>query len=172
MSGMTVNDRAHAIGTFRYVAVRLMEIVARWTPTTPEMEVKILFGRHIWNFAQQADSLGKRTFELRQPEQYSRTPVEAYVALLDEVANLESTSERLGALYDGLLPAIEQRYRDYIAAADPILDEPSILIMKRILSELETQRAEAQVVRQEMSIGDWNAASIGSAERGIERIVA
>ena len=40
--------------------VALMEIAAAWTPTTPEMEVKVLLGRHIWDFAQHADALGKR----------------------------------------------------------------------------------------------------------------
>jgi len=172
MSGMSVNDRAYAIATFRFISVKLMEIVARWTPTAPEMEVKILFGRHIWDFAQHADTLGKRTFELRQPEQFSRKPVDAYVALLDEMSELKTTAERLGALYDGMLPAIEKRYRDYIAAADPILDEPSIVIMDRIISDLDRMRRDAASLRREHSIAEWNPAAIAGAERGIAHIVA
>ena len=34
-----------AVATFRFVAVRLMETAAAWTPTTPEMEVKLLLGK-------------------------------------------------------------------------------------------------------------------------------
>jgi hypothetical protein len=169
---MSVNDRAFAIATFRFISVRLMEIVARWTPTTPEMEVKIVFGRHIWDFAQHADILGKRTFELRQPEQFSKRPVDAYVALLDNMAELKSTSERLGALYDGLLPELEKRYRDYIAVADPILDEPTIIIFDRIVADLQRMRDDANNVRRDRAIATWDAASIASAERSIERIVA
>ena len=172
MGGMSVNDRAYAIATFRFISVRLMEIVARWTPTTPEMEVKILFGRHIWDFAQHADTLGKRTFELRQPEQFSRQPVDSYLALLNEVAELRSTAERLGALYDGLLPALEQRYRDYVAAADPILDEPSILIIDRIVDDMQRMRSDAAALRRERAIAEWTPSNIAAAERNIAQIVA
>jgi len=172
MTAMSVNDRAYAIATFRFISVRLMEIVARWTPTTPEMEVKIVFGRHIWDFAQHADILGKRTFELRQPEQFSKRPVDAYVDLLDKMSELKSTSERIGALYDGLLPALEKRYRDYIAAADPILDEPTILIFDRIVADLGRMREDAGAVRRERAIGTWDASAIAGAEREIARIVA
>lgn len=172
MSGMSVNDRAYAVATFRFISVRLMEIVARWTPTTPEMEVKILFGRHIWDFAQHADTLGKRTFELRQPEQFSKRPVDSYVQLLDDMAELQPTAERIGALYDGLLPALDKRYREYVSAADPILDEPSIIIIDRITADLRRMRDDANAVRRERAIGTWDAAAIAAAERGIARIVA
>ena len=69
-----------------------METAAAWTPTTPEMEAKVMFGRHIWDFAQHADALGKRMFELRQPPQHSVPPSVAYVALLDEVLAVEDTA--------------------------------------------------------------------------------
>src|SRR5207244_12544361 len=97
---LSVIERARAIATFRFVEVRLMEMVADWTPTTPEMEVKILFGRHVWDFAQHADALGRRTFELRQPAQHSIPPAEAYCAHLEAVAALGTTPERLAALYE------------------------------------------------------------------------
>src|SRR4051812_35180427 len=132
----TVNERSRAMATFRHVSVKLMETVARWTPTTPEMEAKVMFGRHIWDFAQMADALGKRTFELRQPEHYTLAPVDAYDALLGETADLEATSERVATLYEGVLPGLIQRFRDYVAATDPILDEPSISIIERSIHEL------------------------------------
>ena len=67
----TVVERCNTIATFRRVSIWLMETTARWTPITPEMEVKVTLGRHIWEYAQMADALGKRTFELRQPEHYT-----------------------------------------------------------------------------------------------------
>src|SRR4029453_14955067 len=97
-------DRGEWIATFRFVEVRLMEIASAWTPTTPEMEAKVMFGRHIWDFAQMADWLGKRTFELRQPEHYTLPPVDAYEAFLKDAAKAESTSDRISTLYDGVLP--------------------------------------------------------------------
>ena len=64
---LSVQDRAEYVATFRFIQVFLMETLARWVPQTPEMEVKVLFGRHIWDLAQQADGLGKRGYELRAP---------------------------------------------------------------------------------------------------------
>jgi hypothetical protein len=171
MAGMTVNERAFAVATFRYVHVRLMETIARWTPITPEMEVKVMFGRHIWDFAQQADGLGRRVFELRQPEQHSRTPVADYVQLLDRVGAAERTADRLAALYDGLLPGLERRYRSYLAATDPILDEPTIVIIDRILRDFERQRKDADAVRRQMGIERFSPDLIIRTDQAIPAIV-
>lgn len=149
---LSVAERARRIATFRFVEVRLMEIAAAWTPTTPEMEVKVLLGRHIWDFAQHADALGKRTFELRQPAQHSLRPVEPYVRLLDEVAASAATAERLGALYDAVLPGLERRYRRYLEEADAILDAPSLVVLERILLDLARQRGEADALRRELEL--------------------
>jgi hypothetical protein len=148
---LTVNDRARAIATFRFIEVRLMEIVAAWTPTTPEMEVKVMFGRHIWDFAQHADILGKRTFELRQPEHYTVRAGEETVAMLDRAAAASLTADRITAMYEQVIPEIERRYREHIVATDPILDEPSIIIIGRILMDLGRQRDEAAAIRSEIA---------------------
>ena len=172
MTRLTVTDRANTIATYRYVHVRLMETVARWTPTTPEMEVKVMFGRHIWDFAQHADILGRRTFELRLPEQHSRPAVDAYVRVLDDLAQTTTTPARLAALYDAVMPGLERRYRQYLAAADDILDEPSVVILDRILRDFERQRGEADTVRRQMHIDRVSPASLVRADQTIERIVA
>lgn len=171
MTRMTVTERANAIATFRYIHVRLMETVARWTPTTPEMEVKVMFGRHIWDFAQHADTLGRRTFELRQPEQHSRPPVDAYVRLLDGLGQAGSTAERLTALYDAVIPGLERRYRQYLAVSDDILDEPSVVIIDRILRDFERQRGEADGVRRQMRIDRVDPSALAHAEQTIAAIV-
>ena len=149
---LTVAQRAQRIATFRFVEVRLMEIAAAWTPTTPEMEVKVLLGRHIWDFAQHADALGRRTFELRMPAQHSLPPGEAYLAVLDEVRGLSGTAERLAALYDVVLPGLDRRLADYARDSDPIVDEPSLLIVERIRTDVARQRADASRVRDELGL--------------------
>ena len=78
---LTVKERGHFVATLRYVHVTLMETLAAWVPTTPEVEVKLLLGEHIWDVAQHADSLGKRTFELRLPLQHSARAADPYVAI-------------------------------------------------------------------------------------------
>jgi hypothetical protein len=149
---MSVAERGRRIATFRFVSVRLMETAAAWTPTTPEMEVKVLLGRHIWDFAQHADALGKRTFELRLPAQHSLPPSGAYLGLLDDVRGLDDTAERLAALYDVVLPGLDRRLVAYAEQADPIVDEPSLIIVERIRQDLARQRADAGRLRGELKL--------------------
>jgi hypothetical protein len=161
---LSVEERGRRIATFRFVEGRLMEIAAGWTPTTPEMEVKVLLGRHIWDFAQHADALGKRAFELRLPLQHSLRPAASYAELLEEVAGIRGTSERLAALYDAVLPGLEQRYARYAAEADPILDAPSLVVLERIRQDLTRQRAEADELRRRLAL----ASAAGDPWRGRE----
>ncbi len=175
MTRLSVQDRARAIATFRFIEVRLMEIAAAWTPTTPEMEVKVLLGRHIWEFAQHADALGKRTFELRHPEQWSLPPVEPFRLLLDEVAAIGDTSGRLGALYDGILPGLAKRYGEYLEATDPLLDAPSVVVIERIRPELVRAQADAVRLRSELALPAAAAGlveEVRSRDAGVAALVA
>jgi hypothetical protein len=169
---LSVAERARHIATFRFVEVRLMEIAAAWTPTTPEMEVKVLLGRHIWDFAQHADALGKRTFELRERPQHSRAPTGGYQRLLDDVRGLEDTAERLAALYDAVLPGLARRYEAYLEEADPILDAPSFVIIDRILADLRRQRADAQDMRRELGLAAAVPGDLGRREGVLELLAA
>jgi hypothetical protein len=112
---LTVKQRGQHVATFRSVEVRLMEILAAWIPSTPEMEAKLLFGPHVWDCAQAADTLGKRVHELRLPLHHSVPPVPGYVAVLDELAAVQGASRRIAALYDVVLPQLGERYRRYLA---------------------------------------------------------
>jgi hypothetical protein len=169
---LSVNQRARALATFRHVEVRLMEIAAAWTPTTPEMEVKVVLGKHIWDFAQHADWIGKRTFELRQPEHYTLAPPADYAALLAVVAAAPTTVERIEMLYDFFLPALIRRYQDYLAQTDPLLDAPSAVIIERILREHERQTREGAALKSiaapAVALVDLNV--LATEERGLQLV--
>src|SRR3954454_8371115 len=134
---LTVKERGQFVATMRYVQVWLMETLAAWVPTTPEMEVKLLFGEHIWDVAQHADALGKRTFELRLPLQHSLRPNEAYVDFLADVAAIGPTPQRLSAVYDVLLPALSTRYRRYMEQTDALSDAPTVRILERDFADTD-----------------------------------
>jgi hypothetical protein len=167
-----VQERARRIGTFRFLEVRLMETAAAWTPTTPEMEAKVMFGRHIWDFAQHADALGKRMFELRQPPQHSLPPSVAYGALLDELLSVDDTAGRLAALYDVLLPGLQRRYEAYVAAVDPVVDAPSLVIVERILLDLRRQHADAGGLRRALGLAAPSAHPLAALEGALELLGA
>jgi hypothetical protein len=159
---LTVRQRADTIATFRYVNQFLMETLARWVPTTPELEAKLLFGRHIWELAQHTDWLGRRTAELRAPPHWNLEPVPAVTAALHQLAGTAGTVERVGGFYDGALPALKARYEVYLAETDALLDDPSVRILDRILHDLDRlqrERAEFAVERPDLTLrqSDWPA---------------
>jgi len=146
---LSVKERGTAVATHRYVMVKLMETLARWVPTTPEMEVKLLFGAHIWDVAQHADALGKRTHELRMPLQHSLPPVPDYRELLDEVDAISDTSSRIAAFYDVVLPGIGARLRAYLELTDDLMDGPSVRIIDRILYDHARMIRDCEQLRGE-----------------------
>lgn len=140
--GFSVRERADFAGTFRWICVQAMETLARWIPTTPEMEAKVLFGRHVWEFAQHADALGKRAFELRAPLQFNLPACPAYREWLGEIAALDATAERVTAFYDLLCPTLARRYQRYNDATDALMDEPTVRILQRALVDIERMSDE------------------------------
>jgi hypothetical protein len=148
---LSVKDRAEHVATFRFVQVFLMETLARWTPATPELEVKVLFGRHIWDLAQQADALGKRTYELRAPLQFSLRPTDRYVTFLEDFAKTSTTSEKIDGFYEAILPGLAARYRTYLEQTDRLLDEPTVRIVERILEGFNRMQNEFRQVKSELA---------------------
>lgn len=137
MAHRTIAQKADIIATFRSLHVYLMETLARWTPTTPQLEIKIMFGRHLWECAQHADVLGHRTAELRAGLHTTRPPVAAYKAVLDQIAAYEDPTDRVAAIYDAIIPDLIQRYAALLRDADPLLDQPSIRLWERIHADLQ-----------------------------------
>src|SRR5687768_590695 len=146
---LTITQKADTIGTLRFVFVRLMEMLAGWVPTSPELEIKVLFGRHIWVLAQHADMLGQRTLELRAKLHYERPPVTAYAEALEHARQLVTSRERVGACYDVLLPDLSRRITAYLADADALLDAPTVDILHRVLDDFTRIQRDVAAVTAE-----------------------
>jgi hypothetical protein len=168
---LTIRDKADTLGTFRFVSVHLMETLARWVPTTPELEVKTLFGRHVWDLAQHADALGKRTFELRAALHYSRRPAAAYGRELDRLTAVTKTADRIVNMYDVLLADLAARYDTYLKEADPLLDEPSVRVISRIVADfprLASDRAAVLGERAELAAPPRSTNGLGAIAQMVE----
>ena len=173
---LTVKQRGQFVATLRYVQVCLMETLASWVPTTPEMEVKLLFGEHIWDVAQHADALGKRTFELRMPLQHSLRPADSYLEILTELSKIESTPQRLAAIYHVFLPGLNVRYRRYLDETDVLADAPTVRILERHLIDLSRMINAGHSLWQELpalQLKDQNwVDALRKREAAVDRILA
>ena len=147
---LNVKQRGDFVATFRWIEVRLMEMLAAWVPTTPELEAKLVLGAHIWEAAQHADILGRRANELRLPLHDSLEPAPAYVAWLAEVGAVTDTAKRIAGFYDGILHGLDARYRDYVDRVDVLLDAPTVRIVERISTDIARMVRESQELREEV----------------------
>ena len=60
----------------------MTRLLGGWIALTPELDAKLLFGRHVWDCAQHADLWGRRLPELRASAQQSEPANDQIVALL------------------------------------------------------------------------------------------
>lgn len=168
---MNVKARAEAVGTFRHANVFLMETLAAWVPSTPELEVKVLFGRHLWLVAQQADKLGRRTRELRAPLHFSRLPAADYAKALDALAATRQTPARLDGFYQVALPSLGSEYARYLAQTDRLIDEPTVVILEEALRDIERMRSEcAQLLDEFPALGEGASDARGAFAQATEVI--
>jgi hypothetical protein len=116
----------------------MMRLLGGWIALTPELDAKLLFGRHVWDCAQHADLWGRRLPELRAAAQQSEPANDGIVALLDLVQATEAppqTVERVTAVYRVLKPHLATVYERHLAVANPVYEPPTRRILRRCIEE-------------------------------------
>lgn len=124
-----------------------MRMLAGWLALTPELQVKLLMARQVWDCAQHADLWGRRLPELRAPAQVSEPPSEAFVRFMDGAESREArgdTLERLTGLYRVLKPHLIEAYAAHLEQANPVYEPPTVRILERCLVEERRHVAEGE----------------------------
>ncbi len=116
----------------------MTRLLGGWIALTPELDAKLLFGRHVWDCAQHADAWGRRLPELRSAAQQSEPANDGVVALMALVQSAEGpgqTLERVTAIYRVLKPHLATVYERHLAVANPVYEPPTRRILERCLVE-------------------------------------
>jgi hypothetical protein len=135
----------------------MMRMLGGWIALTPELDAKLLFGRHVWDCAQHADLWGRRLPELRAAAQQSEPANEGVVALLDLVQGTEGpaqTVERVTAVYRVLKPHVATVYGRHLAVANPVYEPPTRRILERCLAEEWRHAAAGEHVLRRLLASD------------------
>ena len=155
----SVEASARLIRHYRYVEERMMRMLGGWIALTPQVPVKLLFGRHVWDCAQHADAWGKRLPELRSPAQQSEPANDQVVALIDLIQNCqtpETTPERVTGIYRVLKPHLAAVYARHLADANGIYEPPTRRILQRCLDEERRHiAAGALIIARLGGDGEW-----------------
>ena len=140
--GHTPAESARRLALFRYVEANLMRMMAGWLAKVGEWEVKIELGRQLWEDAEHADALGERLPELRlAPARVP--PLPAALAGVLEAADrgASDAATLLAGLHRAIKPRLIAEMRQYLGSTDPVYDQPSVLLLERVIAE-ETAQIE------------------------------
>jgi hypothetical protein len=135
----------------------MTRLMGGWIALTPELDAKLLFGRHVWDCAQHADLWGRRLPELRSAAQQSEPANDKVVALMSIVSSVEEageTIERITAIYRVLKPHLATVYERHLAVANPVYEPPTRRILARCVEEERRHAAAGALVLGRLTAGD------------------
>ncbi len=142
----SVEESARRVGNYKWAEMRLFETLGGWVATVPELDVKMVLGRHTWFHAEHSKRWDDRLPELREMnrERLSEPPnpeFEAFIEALREPEAPELTIEKLVGPYRVLIPRFIGAYTYHLNGTSSITDAPTIRALKFILQdEFETWR--------------------------------
>jgi uncharacterized ferritin-like protein (DUF455 family) len=134
---ITVTQNLELLGKYRYVEIQMLELMGSWAYTMVEPEIKIGFGRQMYQDAVHADMLGKRLPELKGRSEHFHyiAPSDVFVKLLEKIWQAHDSLRRMVALYRVLKPALAAAYEYHLEHAELPADEPTAYILRNILAE-------------------------------------
>ena len=141
-----VKENSQRLANYRYLEIQLMEMIGGWSHTTPELAYKAAFGYQVYDHAQAATMLGERLYELRSGRERQEPATDDFAHLCEHVWNLETTVERLVAVYRVLEPHLVSTYVYHADATDPLADAPTGRMLRQVAAMDQAHVAWGQAV--------------------------
>ncbi|MGZ8766469.1 MAG: hypothetical protein ACXW2C_12345, partial [Acidimicrobiia bacterium] len=95
-----VEESAKRVGHYKWIEIKLFEALGGWVATVPELDVKLVLGRHCYHHAWHADLWDQRLPELREmnPDRLNVPPNEELVAFVDAMREPDGPGETIEKL--------------------------------------------------------------------------
>ena len=175
----SVEESARRVGNYKWAEMRLFEVLGGWVATVPELDVKLVLGRHTYHHAWHSELWNKRLPELREmnPERLTQPPNDAFVTFMDAVREPEApehTIEKLVGVYRVLIPRFIAAYTFHLNATSRITDAPTIRSLKfrapRRVRRLARRRNVDSVAARHARQGRAGTSPSGCARAVVHRI--
>ena len=147
----SVIENSERLANYRFLEEQLMEMIAGWSQTTPQLAFKAAFGYHVFDHAQAADMLGGRLTQLRSGSGRGKSATDEFTRLCEHVWRLDETVERLVAIYRVLEPHLVSTYVYHADATDPLTDTPTVRLLRHLAGIDQSHIAWGQAVLETLS---------------------
>src|ERR671926_411644 len=169
----SVKENSQRLANYRYLEVQLMEMIGGWSHTTPQLAFKATFGYHVYDHAQAADMLGERLEQLRSGRERDEPATDEFARACEYVWNLDSTVDRLVAVYRVLEPHLVSTYVYHADATDPLADTPTVRLLHQLAGTDQSHIAWGQAVLDSLTQDPDERKRALAVQAGIEaRLVA
>lgn len=171
----TVEDSARRVGNYKWAEMRLFEALGGWVATVPELDVKLVLGRHTYHHAWHAELWHKRLPELREmnPERLTVPPNDAFVTFMDAIREPEApelTIEKLVGVYRVLIPRLIAVYTYHLNGTSRITDAPTIRSLKFALQDEFEDWRDGEMLLQTLIDSPENVERASRRQAELERL--
>jgi hypothetical protein len=140
--GYSVADNVQRLVRYHWTERRLMASLIAQLPAMPIWEVKCAMALHQWQSAEHVEALRTRICEMRSPApnldvMAEQGTIEGVDRLLDSIATEEDPRKVVTAIYGVVYPAIAGAFRTHNARTNPLVDHPTLRVLRFALSEIE-----------------------------------
>src|SRR5215475_1637345 len=172
----SVEDSARRVGNYKWAEMRLFEALGGWVATVPELDVKLVLGRHTYHHAWHAELWHKRLPELREmnPERMTKPANDAFVKFMDAVREPEApeqTIEKLVGVYRVLIPRKIAAYTYHLNATSRITDAPTMRSLRFILQDEFDDWREGEMLLQSLITSPEEVERAANRQRELEQLI-
>src|SRR5215212_3558556 len=172
----SVEETARRVGNYKWSEMRLFEALGGWVATVPELDVKLVLGRHTYHHAWHAELWAKRLPELREmnTNRLTQPANEAFETFMESVRDPEApelTIEKLGGVYRVLIPRFIAVYTYHLNGTSTITDAPTIRSLKFILQDEFEDWRDGEMIIQSLIETDEEIERAASHQVKLEKLL-
>jgi hypothetical protein len=172
----TVEQSAARVGHYKWIEMRLFEVLGGWVATVPELDVKMHLGTHCYHHAWHADLWHKRLPELREmnPDRLTLPANDELVAFVDAMCEPEApgdTIEKLVGVYRVLIPHKIAAYTYHLNNTSTITDAPTIRSLRFALDDEISDWRDGEMLLQSMILGSDEVARASRHQARLEELM-
>ena len=137
--GWSIDDNVRRLLRLQWTERRLMQTMIAHLAAEPVWEVKCALALHQWQCAEHVDAIRVRIAEMRNPvPRLEVAPddcadVEQYFNDLD----VRSSRDAIEGIYGTAIPDLANAYRAHLAGCNPLVDHPTVRIVRSALSDVD-----------------------------------
>jgi hypothetical protein len=171
-----VEESARRVGIYKWIEMRLFETLGGWVATVPELDVKMVLGRHCYHHAWHAELMDKRLPELREMNttRLTQPANDAMVEFIEKMREPEApdlTIEKLVGVYRVLIPRKISAYTYHLNATSSITDAPTQRSLGFILQDEHADRTEGELLIESLIETEDEAERAAAHQLALEKIV-